>query len=89
MVFHLQKGDFRNTFGSAGLGGLESCLNQTALVTVKLCHLELLPGNTEDRPQCGLQAVLETFASVAMHVALYDLHELFPFSKYSTLLGQN
>lgn len=84
-----KKENFRNIFGSPGLAGLEFCLNQMSLATVKLCHLELLPGDNEDHLQYGLQDILETFASAAMHAALYDPHELFPFSKRSTLLGQN
>lgn len=60
-----------------------------ALVSIKWRHLELLSGGNEDYLQCGLQDFLETFASVAMHVAPHDPHELFPFSKCSTLLGQN
>lgn len=84
------KGNFRNVFGSPRLGGLEFCLNQMALVTVKFCHLQLLPGdNDQDLPQCGLQECLEIFASVAIDAALYEPHELFSFSKCNTLLGQN
>lgn len=90
MVSHLQrKRNFRNIFGSPGLGGLEFCLNQMALATVKLYHSERLPGGEEDHLQCGLQDFSETCASVAMHAALYDPHELFSFSKCRALLGRN
>lgn len=52
-----------------------------ALVTVNVHHLELLPGDNNDL-QGGLQEFLESFASVAMHAALDNPHELFLFLTY-------
>lgn len=73
-----KKGTLEIFFYSPRLGGLGFCLNQMALVTVKVGQLELLSGGNNDL-QHGLQDFLESFASVAMHAALDNPHELFLF----------
>lgn len=73
-----KRGTVEIFFDSPRLGGLGFCLNQMALVTVNVHHLELLPGDNNNL-QGGLQEFLESLASVAMHAALDNPHELFLF----------